>query len=52
MWLWFRIVVLFIFERRSGSFRILLTILNPMDSHPLVDLIKERIRIHLGNHKT
>ena len=39
VWLWFRILVLFFFERRSGSFRILSTILNPMESQPLSILL-------------
>ena len=38
LWLWFRNLVLFFLEPRSGSFRILSRILNPMDSHPVLRL--------------
>ena len=35
MWLWFRNLVLFFFEHRSGSFRILSSIQKPMESQPM-----------------
>ena len=41
VWLWFENLVLFSFEHRSGSFRILSRILKPMESQLVIQLCKQ-----------